>query len=333
MAQKNKPGNIRSEDDSVSLNKYISDSGFCSRRDADEYIEQERVSINNVDANKGNRVYPGDVVRIDGEPIRKKVKTLYIAFNKPAGITCTTDTNDKTNIIDFLRHPQRIFPIGRLDKDSEGLIFLTNDGDIVNKILRAGNNHEKEYIVSVDKPISTDFIRQMGEGVKILGTWTKPTTIKQESKYSFRIILTQGLNRQIRRMCEALEYKVTKLVRIRIMNVPLGKLPTGHWRYLTPDEMIKLNHLVATSSKTEEASVVKRPRPVKKAAPQPAEKPKEKEAPSFKTKGKPTDAPKSGKPGAKGNPAANGKPRPQSEGHPSKSTKTFKEYRKSGRKR
>lgn len=255
--KKESKANIDNQD-SVSLNKYISDSGFCSRREADDYIAQGRASINGEPANKGNRVYPGDVVEIDGEPIKKKVKTVYIAFNKPEGITCTTDTKDKTNIVSYINYKQRIFPIGRLDKDSNGLIFLTNDGDIVNKILRAGNRHEKEYIVTVDKPISTDFIRKMGEGVRIGMEKTLPAKIHQENKYVFRITLTQGLNRQIRRMCDALDYKVKKLTRVRIMNVSLGNLPLGHWRFLTEQEISIINDLVSQSSKTEEASKVKR---------------------------------------------------------------------------
>jgi len=284
-----KKPNTPVNDDSVSLNKYISDSGFCSRREADTYIEQGRVTINNEDATKGNRVYPGDVVEIDGEPIRKKVKTIYIAFNKPAGVTSTTDTKDKSNIVDYLKFPQRIFPIGRLDKDSEGIIFLTNDGDVVNKILRAGNNHEKEYIVVVDKPVTPEFLKQMSSGVKVLGQWTKPCKIMQEGKSVFRIILTQGLNRQIRRMCEALDYKVVRLNRIRIMNVHLGKLPVGHWRYLTPEELDTIQKMVSESSKTEEASKIERKRPeVKKPAPKP-EAIEPKEAPKSKKTATPND--------------------------------------------
>jgi len=254
-------------DDSISLNKYISDTGFCSRREADDYIAQGRVTINSEAATTGNRVYDGDMVAIDGEPIRKKVKTIYIAFHKPRGITSTTDQKDKTNIIDYISYKQRIFPIGRLDKESEGLIFLTNDGNIVNKILRAGNNHEKEYVVTVDKVITPDFVKKMSEGVRILGVKTKPCKVVQENKYVFRITLTQGINRQIRRMCDALDYKVRKLVRVRIMNVHLGKLPQGHWRYLTPDEITIINKMVTDSSKTEEASRTKLPK-VKAPKPQ-----------------------------------------------------------------
>ncbi len=233
-----------------SLNKYISETGFCSRREADNYIDQGRVTINDNVAIKGNRVNPGDVVEIDGEPIKKKDKTVYIAFNKPVGITCTTDLKDKSNIISFINYKNRIFPIGRLDKPSEGLIFLTNDGDIVNKILRAGNNHEKEYVVTVDKPIGADFIHKMSNGVKILGVVTKKCFVKQEGKNRFRIILTQGLNRQIRRMCTALGYEVDTLKRTRIMHLSLANLPVGKWRYFTPEELKTMEISVAQSSKT-----------------------------------------------------------------------------------
>lgn len=242
-------------DDSISLNKYISDTGFCSRREADDYIAQARVTINEEPAVQGNRVYEGDVVEIDGEPIVKKVKTIYIAFNKPKGVTSTTDKKDKTNIVDYIGHKQRIFPIGRLDKDSEGLIFLTNDGNIVNKILRAGNQHEKEYTVTVDKPVTPEFVKTMGEGVRIMGGKTRPCKVVQEAKSVFRITLTQGMNRQIRRMCQALDYRVIKLKRLRVMNVHLGNLETGRWRYLTPEEITVLNKMVSASTKTEEASV------------------------------------------------------------------------------
>jgi 23S rRNA pseudouridine2604 synthase len=236
----------------ISLNKYISDSGFCSRREADKYIEQCRVTINGRDAHKGNRVNEGDDVRVDGEALRKKKQIVYLALNKPKGITCTTDVKDKTNIIDFVNFKSRIFPVGRLDKRSEGLIFLTNDGDIVNKILRAGNGHEKEYIVSVDKAIHADFVTKMRNGVRISGTVTQKCFVKQESDNRFRIILTQGLNRQIRRMCEALGYEVIALKRVRIMSIGLAGLPTGKWRYFTPDEINTINKMVASSSKTAE---------------------------------------------------------------------------------
>lgn len=235
-----------------SLNKYISETGFCSRREADNYIDQGRVTINDNVAIKGNRVMPGDVVLVDGEPIKKKDKTVYIALNKPVGVTCTTDVKDKTNIISFINYKSRIFPIGRLDKPSEGLIFLTNDGDIVNKILRAGNNHEKEYVVTVDKPITGDFVNKMSSGVRIMGTVTKKCFVRQEGKNRFRIILIQGLNRQIRRMCEALGYKVETLKRTRIMHITLANIPTGKWRYFTPDEIKTMEKSVASSSKTAE---------------------------------------------------------------------------------
>jgi 23S rRNA pseudouridine2604 synthase len=237
----------------ISLNKYISDSGFCSRREADKYIEECRVTINGKDAHKGNRVQEGDDVRIDGEPLRKKKTAVYILLNKPKGVTCTTDTTDKSNIISFMNYKTRIFPIGRLDKLSEGLIFLTNDGDIVNKILRAGNGHEKEYVVTVDKPIDQTFINQMRNGVKIIGTVTKKCFVKQEGDLRFRIILTQGLNRQIRRMCETLGYRVTSLKRTRIMNITLGGLAAGKWRYFTPAEINAIQEMVKNSSKTADA--------------------------------------------------------------------------------
>jgi 23S rRNA pseudouridine2604 synthase len=237
-----------------SLNKYISETGFCSRREADKYIDQARVTINDNVAVKGNRVLPGDVVEIDGEPIRKKEKPVYIAFNKPVGITCTTDLKDKTNIISFINYKSRIFPIGRLDKPSEGLIFLTNDGDIVNKVLRAGNNHEKEYVITTDKPVTNDFILKMGNGVRLKDAVTKKCFVKQEGKNRFRIILTQGLNRQIRRMCTALGYNVVTLKRVRIMNITLTNLPIGKWRHFTETEISAIEKLVVGSVKTEDAS-------------------------------------------------------------------------------
>jgi 23S rRNA pseudouridine2604 synthase len=235
----------------TSLNKYISDTGFCSRREADRYIEECRVTINDKDAHKGNRVKEGDIVKVDGERIgKKKTAAVYLAFNKPKGVTCTTDTKDKTNIIDYINYKTRIFPIGRLDKLSEGLIFLTNDGDIVNKILRAGNGHEKEYIVTVDKPATLDFIKKMRDGVRILGGTTQKCFVKQEGDNRFRIILTQGLNRQIRRMCEALDYRVTSLKRVRIMNLTLSGLAPGKWRYFTPAELNSIQEMLKNSNKT-----------------------------------------------------------------------------------
>lgn len=239
----------------ISLNKYISETGFCSRREADKYIEQLRVTINGVEAMKGNRVGDGDVVLVDGEPIAKKKKTaVYLALNKPKGITCTTDLKDKTNIIDFVNYKTRIFPIGRLDKRSEGLIFLTNDGDIVNKILRAGNQHEKEYVVTVDQPVTQEFIQKMRNGVRILGTVTQKCFVKQEGPDRFKIILTQGMNRQIRRMCEALDYQVKSLKRTRIMNITLSGLPPGKWRYFTVSEMETINQMLKNSKKTAEGT-------------------------------------------------------------------------------
>lgn len=242
-----------SADTTIRLNKFISDSGFCSRREADQYIDEERVTINGRTVKKGATVKAGDKVAVDGEAIKARKPTdrsVYIAFNKPAGVTTTTDSNDKKNIIDFIGFPKRIFPIGRLDNASEGLIFLTNDGDIVNKILRADNNHEKEYVVMVDKPISEDFIKKMSSGVRLFEGTTKPCKVQQQGHKVFRLVLTQGWNRQIRRMCETLGYKVEKLKRVRIMTVKIEDLPTGHWRYLTLEEVKSINQLVADSAKT-----------------------------------------------------------------------------------
>lgn len=234
----------------TSLNKYISDTGFCSRREADKFIEAGIVSINGKEAKKGNRVTENDIVLIDGAPLKKKATPVYLMLNKPKGITCTTDRKDTSNIIDFINYKSRIFPIGRLDKLSEGLIFLTNDGDIVNKILRAGNAHEKEYIVTTDKSIAPDFVNKMRNGVKILGTITNKCYVKQEGEKKFRIILTQGLNRQIRRMCAALGYKVTSLKRVRIMHITLSGLAPGKWRNFSAEEITEINRMVAHSSKT-----------------------------------------------------------------------------------
>ena len=228
------------QEEGIQLNKYISNSGFCSRREADRLIEQFRVTVNGELALPAYRVMPGDVVAVDDEAIRSKQKPIYIALNKPVGITSTTDLSDRTNIISFMNHPKRIFPIGRLDKDSEGLILLTNDGDIVNEILRAGNRHEKEYIVTVDQPLQSEHIRAMAAGVRILGEKTLPCFIRQEGQRRFRIILIQGLNRQIRRMCEVFGYKVKTLTRIRIMHIKLDNLATGKWRYLSPAETNEL---------------------------------------------------------------------------------------------
>ncbi|MCF0050711.1 23S rRNA pseudouridine(2604) synthase RluF [Dyadobacter sp. LJ53] len=238
----------------IRINKYISETGFCSRREADRLVEQGRVMLNGRTAVLGDKATAADEVKIDGKLLKTRKAAVYIAFNKPVGITCTTERDVKGNIIDFIRHPERIFPIGRLDKPSEGLIFLTSDGDIVNKILRAGNNHEKEYVVTVDKQITPDFINKMASGVPVLGTITKKCFVKKEGSHVFTIVLTQGLNRQIRRMCEYLGYHVTKLKRMRIMNVTLENLPTGQWRNLTREEMQTINAAVETSVKTEEGS-------------------------------------------------------------------------------
>jgi 23S rRNA pseudouridine2604 synthase len=233
------------------INKYLSEIGYCSRREADKLIAAGRVWINGKKAEMGVKVSPQDKITVNGEPVHQtKNKFVYLAFNKPKGIVCTTDTRvEKDNIIDYINYPKRIFPIGRLDKPSEGLILLTNDGDIVNKILRARNNHEKEYIVRVNKPITQDFIHKMSSGVPILDTVTKKCFVKQTHKTQFRIVLTQGLNRQIRRMCEHLNYKVTELQRVRILNIKLD-VKVGKWRYLKPEELKTLNQLLSQSSKT-----------------------------------------------------------------------------------
>ena len=233
------------------LNKYLSEAGHCSRRAADTLIEAGRVTLNGVVPELGQKVSPSDEVAVDGKIIgTKDISSIYLAFNKPVGIVCTTDTRvEKDNIIDFINYPKRIFPIGRLDKPSEGLIFLTDDGDIVNKILRASNNHEKEYEVTVDKPISQTFVDRMSGGIPILDTVTKKCEVKKISTFKFRIILTQGLNRQIRRMCEYLNYEVTSLKRVRIMNIKLD-VPVGEYREFTSEELQELNKLLSESKKT-----------------------------------------------------------------------------------
>ena len=232
------------------INKYLSEVGYCSRRASDKLIDEGRVRINGAVTEKGSKVLPGDIVSVDGKKINEpKEDFIYLAFNKPVGIVCTTDTiREKNNIIDFINYPKRIFPIGRLDKPSQGLIFLTNDGDIVNKILRARNNHEKEYEVTVNKPITREFVKKMSEGIPILGTITRRCYVRQNSTHTFTIILTQGLNRQIRRMCEFLDYQVTKLKRVRIMNIKLD-VPIGKWRYLNEDEILVINSMVENSVK------------------------------------------------------------------------------------
>lgn len=236
------------------LNKYISDTGYCSRREADRLIEQGRVTINGKIPEMGTKVSEGDMVSVNGKPVNAKQKRIYIALNKPAGITCTTERHIQGNVIDFIDYGTRIFPIGRLDKPSEGLIFLTNDGDIVNKILRAGNAHEKEYIVKVDSTVTDKFLKGMARGVPILDTVTKPCKVTREGRFEFKIILTQGLNQQIRRMCEHFGFQVKSLTRTRIMNIDMKGLSTGQWRLLTDKEMAEINNMVEGSSSTEEAS-------------------------------------------------------------------------------
>lgn len=233
--------------DSIRLNKFISDTGFCSRRAADTLIDQGRVTVNGEKSTLGDRVMPDDIVKVDGKPLTEKGNLVYILLNKPVGITCTTDTRFDDNVVDFVKHPERIFPIGRLDKPSEGVLLLTNDGDIVNKILRAGNKHEKEYIVTVDRPVTDEFIKMMGRGVPILDTVTKKCDVERISRFVFRIILVQGLNRQIRRMCEYFNFEVVALQRTRIMNIALGTLEIGKWRDLTDKELNDLKSEVSDS--------------------------------------------------------------------------------------
>jgi 23S rRNA pseudouridine2604 synthase len=226
----------------VRLNKFISDTGLCSRREADGLIAAGRVTVNGRRASLGSQVVDGDEVKVDGRAVGagKRRKRIYIALNKPVGVTCTTERHVAGNIVDFVDHPERIFPIGRLDKDSEGLILLTNDGDIVNEILREEHGHEKEYVVTVDKPLTDEVLAGMARGVRILGTVTKPCRTAKVNRYTFRIVLTQGLNRQIRRMCEAFGYEVRRLQRVRIVNVQLGTLKPGRWRNLTEKELAGL---------------------------------------------------------------------------------------------
>lgn len=250
-------------DSSTRLNKYISESGICSRREADRFIEQGNVFLNGKRATIGDQVKPGDVVKVNGQLIepREAEDLVFIALNKPVGIVSTTEDGERDNIVDFVNHSKRVFPIGRLDKDSQGLIFLTNHGDLVNKILRAGNDHEKEYLVTVDKPVTDEFVRGMGAGVPILGTVTKKCKVKKEAPFVFRITLVQGLNRQIRRMCEHFGYEVTKLERTRIMNVGLSGLPLGEWRDLTDDELIDLFKLIENSSSEAKPKAKAKPKP------------------------------------------------------------------------
>lgn len=228
------------DSDGIRLNKYIASSGLCSRREADTLIENGKVTVNGVTAVQGTKVIPGDTVEVNGIKVKPDDDMIYIAFNKPLGITCTTDRRDPSNIIDYIRFEERIFPVGRLDKNSSGLILLTNDGSIVNKLLRAENGHEKEYLVTVNRPYDKAFIKSMESGVPVLGQLTLPCRLKPAGDKTFRIILHQGLNRQIRRMCEYLGYKVTRLKRIRFMNIQLGDLESGKWRYLTAEEKKEL---------------------------------------------------------------------------------------------
>ena len=236
------------------LNKAISETGYCSRREADRLIDTGKVKVNGTVAGLGVQVTEADKIEVDGKLITKEVENIYLAFNKPVGIICTTDTSIRDNIIDYIKFPERIFPIGRLDKPSEGLIFLTNDGDIVNKVLRSGNNHEKEYIVSVNRKITQTFVRQMANGVPVLDTVTKPCYVERVGDFTFRIVLTQGLNRQIRRMCSYFGYEVSSLKRVRIMNITLGNLKVGEYRHFTAQETEQINRLVANSGKTMDAS-------------------------------------------------------------------------------
>jgi 23S rRNA pseudouridine2604 synthase len=219
------------------LNKYLSERGLCSRREADAWIAAGRVSVNGAVATLGTQAGPDDDVRVDGQPVGAPTRHVYLALHKPVGVECTTDTRVPHNIVDFVAHRERVFPVGRLDKDSEGLILLTNDGDIVNLLLRAEHEHEKEYVVTVDRPITDEFLAGMSRGVPILDTVTNPARVSRVSKNTFRIVLTQGLNRQIRRMCEHFDYRVRRLVRVRFVNVQLGDLPVGRWRNLAPAEL------------------------------------------------------------------------------------------------
>jgi len=249
MAGKRKKFEVpEQKENGVRINKYLGDAGVCSRREADKFIEQGKVTIDGVVAEMGSRVFPGQKVTFNGKELKKQEEQVLIAFYKPVGIVCTTDTREPDNVIDFLNYGKRIYPIGRLDKDSEGLLLLTNDGDIVNKILRAGNHHEKEYLVTVNKPLTPEFLKGMAGGVPILDTVTKPCVIEQTGKCSFKIILTQGLNRQIRRMCEYFDYRVLSLKRVRIMHIQLGHLKPGTYRNLSEGELERLQNVLKHSS-------------------------------------------------------------------------------------
>lgn len=239
------------------INKYISDSGYCSRREADKLIEQGHVTINEKKASVGSLVQAGQEVKVFGERVVCNTQSIFIAYNKPVGVVCTTDPSDRNNIIDAVGHDERVFPIGRLDKDSQGLIILTNDGDIVNKMLRVNNNHDKEYSVTVDKLVTEDFVTRMQVGVPILGVVTRKCEVEKTGTHSFRIVLRQGLNRQIRRMCEYFGYKVVKLERTRVMHIKLGNIKLGQWRNLAAEDIEILRKKTALSVKTEEASTKK----------------------------------------------------------------------------
>lgn len=234
--------------ESIRLNKYLSDAGICSRRQADRWIEEKRITVNGEIAGMGMKVAPDSEVCLDGKPIKKEEKKVLLAMNKPAGIVCTAEKRERNNIVDYMKYPKRIYPVGRLDKDSTGLLLLTNDGELVNKIMRAGNYHEKEYLVSVNKPVTEEFCRKMSRGVEILDTVTRPCKVEKTGEKSFRIILTQGLNRQIRRMCETLGYRVMTLQRVRIMNIRLGSLKEGTWRNIEGKERKELDALLSESS-------------------------------------------------------------------------------------
>jgi len=279
-------------DSTTRLNKYISESGLCSRRAADRYIEQGNVYINGRKAKVGDKVFFGDVVVVNGQTIEPKAaeNSILLAFNKPTGITSTTEAGVKSNIVDYVNHSERVFPIGRLDKDSQGLIFLTNNGDLVNKILRAGNNHEKEYIVTVNKPITDRFVEGMSKGVPVLGVMTKKCKVTKEAPQVFKIVLIQGLNRQIRRMCEHFGYEVTKLERVRIMNISLKGLPLGEWRELTPEEQDGIYKMVAKSSSEKSAA----PKRITKKGAEAPEAPASKRTTSSRPK--PAASSRAGKP-------------------------------------
>lgn len=317
---------------STRLNKYISESGMCSRRDADRYIEQGNVFINGKRAQVGDQVMPGDTVKVNGQVVepRDEEDLIFIALNKPVGVVSTTDSAEKDNIVRFVGHSERIFPIGRLDKDSQGLIFLTSNGDLVNKILRAGNNHEKEYLVTVDKPVNREFVQGMSSGVPILGTVTKPCEVEQVSRFVFRITLVQGLNRQIRRMAEYFGYEVTKLERVRIMNVSLRGLPVGAWRDLTEQELSTIFEAIRDSS-SEPVEAPARKSPKKPARRSAGGKPARAGArpggkPAIGRGGKgPGPGKRPGRPGGKpgGGPKTGGRP-PASKGKPSRPGKPRK---------